>query len=203
MQLSGHPHELDLIAQIVDELRALPLRPARIFQLAQQEIGLAVFLQHCDALRFGRMRGQHRTDAQIRDELLDFLGPDAAPRRLGQNMAKGAAELLAAALALYLAPPAHGRVLLGDGEELEPDALRLQRPGHELRRDIGNGSAALEQRLDLGLMLARHVEQEPEQKLCGLARRGARDQRRRGGVILRAELLDVVLHDGPALLAGR
>ena len=139
MQLAGHPHELDLVAQLVDELRALPLGPARIFQLAQEEIGLAVFLQHGDALRLGRMRGEHRADAHIRDQLLDLVSADAAPRGFGEHMAEGAAELLAAALALDLAPPAHGRVLLGDGEELEPDALRLQRAGHELRREIGNG----------------------------------------------------------------
>ena len=41
--------------------------------------------------------------------------------------------------------------------------------------------AAFEQRLDLRLMLARHVEQQAEQQLGGFARRGARDQGRCGG----------------------
>src|SRR4029078_8410521 len=109
MQLSGHPHELDLVAQIVDKLRALPLRPARIFQLAQQEIGLAVFLEYGDALRLGRMRGEHGADAQIRDELLNFLRLDAGPGSLGQNMAKGAAELLSAARALDPTHAAHAQ----------------------------------------------------------------------------------------------
>ena len=97
------------------------------------------FSEHGDALRLGWMRGEHRADAQIRDQLLDLLRPDAGPRRLGQHMAEGAAQFFAAALALDLAAAAHGRVLLGDGEKLEPDALRLQRAGHELRREIGDG----------------------------------------------------------------
>ena len=139
MQLAGHPHELDLVAQIIDQRGALALGPARILQLAQQEIGLAVFLQHGDALRLGRVRGEHRADAQARDQLLDLLRLDAGPRRLGQHMAERAAQLLAAALALDLAAAAHGGVLLGDGEELEPDALRLERAGHELGREIGDG----------------------------------------------------------------
>src|SRR5262249_59064283 len=92
----------------------------------------------------------------------------------------------------------------GDGEKLEPDALSLKRSRHKLRCDVGDGGAALEQRLDLGLMLAGNVEQESEQKLRSFARRGARDQRLRGGGIARtAEFCDIVLHDGPALPAGR
>ena len=64
MQLAGHPHELDLVAQLIDQRGALALGPARIFQLAQQEIGLAVFLQDGDALRLGGVGGEHRADAQ-------------------------------------------------------------------------------------------------------------------------------------------
>ena len=90
------------------------------------------------------------------------------------------AQFFAAALALDLAAAAHGGVLLGDGEKLEPDALRLERAGHELGREIGDAGAAFEQRLDLRLMLARHVEQEPEQQLGGFARRCAGDQSRCG-----------------------
>ena len=63
MQLARHPHELDLVAQIVEQRLPLALRPARILQLAQRQINLPVFLQHRDALRLGRMRGDHRADA--------------------------------------------------------------------------------------------------------------------------------------------
>ena len=133
MQLASHPDELDLVAQLVDEVLPLELRPARIFQLAQDEIGAAVFFQDRDALRLGRMRGDHRADAQGGDELLDLLGVHAGGRGFGQHLRERALDLFAALLALDLAAAAHGRVLLGDGHELEQDALRLQRARHQLR----------------------------------------------------------------------
>src|SRR5262249_38977323 len=204
MQLAGHPYELNLVAKLIDERSALPLGPAGVLQLAQQEVGLAVLFQHRNALRFGRVRGDHRADAQIGDEPLDFVCANPAPCSLGQNLAKRAAQTLAATLTLDLASAAHCGVLLGDGEKLEPDALSLKRSRHKLRCDVGDGGAALEQRLDLGLMLAGNVEQESEQKPRSFARRGARDQRLQGGGIARpAELCDIILHDGPALPGGR
>ncbi len=51
MELAGHPHQLDLVAQIADQGGALALGPAWLLELAQQEIDLAVLLQHGDALR--------------------------------------------------------------------------------------------------------------------------------------------------------
>jgi hypothetical protein len=66
MQLAGHPHELDLITQVSQDRVALALGPARQLELAQQEIDAPVFLEHGDALRLGRMRGDHGPDAQIR-----------------------------------------------------------------------------------------------------------------------------------------
>jgi hypothetical protein len=170
MQFSRHPHKLDLVAQIIDQRGAFPLGPARVLELAQQEVGLAVFLQDRDAFRLGWMGGEHRADAQTGDQLLDLRRTDAGPRSLCQHVAKRAAQAFAAALALDLAAAAHGCVLLGDGEKLEPDALRLKRAGHELRRDIGDAGAAFEQRLDLRLMLARHIEEQAEQELSRLTR---------------------------------
>ncbi len=87
------------------------------------------------------MTGRMRKDRQ---EILDLLRRDAVSRRLGQHVVERAAHGVAAALALDMAAPAHGRVLLGDGKKLEPDALGLQRPGHQLRREVGGLGAAVE-----------------------------------------------------------
>ena len=71
VQLAGHPYELDLIAKIADKLGTLALGPTRHLELAQQEIDAAVFLEHCDALRLGRVRGDDRANAQARQQRLD------------------------------------------------------------------------------------------------------------------------------------
>ena len=128
MQLARHPHELDLIAERVDQRGPFALGPARKFQLEQQEIDLPVFFQNGDALRFGRMGGDDRPDAQAREQRLDILRPRAVLRRFGDDVVEGAAERRAPAFALDVTAPAHGRVLFGDGQKLEPDALRLKRP---------------------------------------------------------------------------
>ena len=96
MQLAGHPHQLDLVAQIVDPRRALALGPARLLELAQQEIDAAIFLQHGDALRLGRMRGDHRPDAQARQQRLDLFAA-AMPSRggLGEHMVEACRATLA------------------------------------------------------------------------------------------------------------
>ena len=96
---------------------------------------------------------------------------------------------------LDLAAPAHGGVLLGDGQKLEPDALRLERARHQLGREAVGIGAALEHRLDLGLMLAHHLEEEREQELGRFLGRGAADQclHRLG----RSRLLgDLLVHGG-------
>ena len=154
---------------------AFALGPARIFQLAQQEIDLAVFLQHGDALRLGRVGGDHRADAQAREQLLDLLRLDAGSLAASASTcANVPRRFFAAALALDLAAAAHGRVLLGDGEKLEPDALRLERAGQQLGREIGNGCAAFEQTARSQADAAHHVEKQAEQQLGGFARRCAR-----------------------------
>ena len=178
MQLAGHPHELDLVAQIIDQRCALPLRPARILELAQQEIGLAVFLQHGDALRLGRMRGEHRADAQIRDAA-SGSPPAPTPAR-------------AASASTWLKVPRSSSRPRSRStwrrRRMAAFCSAMERSWNQMpcacsARAMSSGvksataCAAFEQRLDLGLMPARHVEQEPEQKLGGLARRGAGDQR--------------------------
>ena len=179
MQLAGHPHELDLVAQIVDQGGSLPLGPTRHLQLAQEKIDAAVFFEHGDALRLGRVGGDHRPDAQARQKRLDLLRRDAVLRGLGEHMGEGAAQCSPPPRPLDLAAAAHGRVLLGDGEKLEQDALRLERPGHQLRSEAGDIGAAEKHRLDLGLMPPHHLEEKPEQEIGRLLGGGAADDRLR------------------------
>jgi hypothetical protein len=90
-------------------------------------------------------------------------------------MGEGAAQSFAPALALDVTTPAHGGVLLGDGDKLKPDALRLKCARHQLRRETVNVGATLEHKLDLGLMLAHHFEQQLEQDVGGFLGRRAAD----------------------------
>src|SRR5665811_570437 len=64
MKLAGHPHELDLIANVGKDCLPLALRPPACLELAQQEIDLAVLLQHRDALGLRRVGGDDGADAQ-------------------------------------------------------------------------------------------------------------------------------------------
>ena len=191
MQLARHPDELDLVAQIVDESSALAFGPARHLELAQQQVDLAIFLQHGDALGFGRVRGDHRPDAQARQQRLDFLRRDAGVGRFGEDMSEGATQRIAAARTLDLAAAAHGGILIGNGEKLEPDTLRLQRAGHQLRAEAGNIGAAEQHRFDLGLVPTHHFEQKLEQEIGRfLGRNSADDGFGRAGLqALRFQLL--------------
>ncbi len=111
-------------------------------------------------------------------------------------MVEGAAQARPPARPLDLAPPPHGGVLLGDGQKLEPDALRLQRAGHQLGREIAGIGAALQHRLELGLMLAHHLDEEREQEIGRLLGGGAADQRLRRLGRLTRRLSDLLVHAG-------
>ena len=193
MELAGHPHQLDLIAQIADQGGALAFGPARLLELAQQEIDLAVLLQHGDALRLGGMGGDHRPDAQARQQRLDLLRRDALAGRFGQHVVEGAAQRRAPAGALDMAAAAHGGVLLGDGQQLEQDALGLEGAGHLLGGEAGDIGAADQGGLDLGLVPAHHFEQELKQEVRRLLGRNAADHgRRRLG--LDADRVHLLIH---------
>src|SRR5215469_8405241 len=79
-QLAGQPQKIDLIAQARFELAALARRPARRFELDEATIDAAMNLENGDALRFGRMRGQHRLDAEMVEKALQIPGGDAGGR---------------------------------------------------------------------------------------------------------------------------
>ena len=137
-----------------------------------------VFLQHRDPLGLGRVRGDDRADAQRGQQALDLLGVDAGSAAAESTCAK-VPRSCSCPRRLDMAAPAHRGVLLGDAEKLEPDALHLQRPGHQFGREPGDVGAALQHRRDLGLMLANHVEQQRKQQVGGFLRVRASDQRRR------------------------
>ena len=113
---------------------------------------------------------------------LDLLRRNPGIGRFGEDMGEGAAQRIAAARALDLTTAAHGGVLIGDGEKLEPDALRLERAGHQLRGEADDIGAAEQHGFDLGLMPPHHFEQKLEQEIGRLLGRGAADHglRRRG-----------------------
>ena len=107
--------------------------------------------------------------------VLTLLRREFVLRGLGENMGEGAAQRLPPARPLDLAAAAHRGILLGDGEKLEPDALRLQRAGHQLWRKLRDIGAAPEHRLDLGLMPPHHLDEKPEQEIGRFLSRGAAD----------------------------
>ena len=111
------------------------------------------------------MGGDHRPDAQSGKERLDFLRRDIVARGVGQHMVEAAAERSAPARPLDRAAPAHGGVLLGNRKKLEPDALRLECPRHQLRREALDVGAARQDRFDLRLMPAHHLDEELKQEI--------------------------------------
>ena len=120
----------------------------------------------------------------------------AMPERsgLGQHMGEGAAQIVPPPRALDMPAPAHGGVLLGDGQELEPQALRLESARHQLRREAREIGAAAQHGLDLRLMPAHDLDEEAEQNVGRLLGGCAGDERRREGGDRVVRLLDVILH---------
>ena len=86
-------------------------------------------------------------------------------RRIREHPRERASEELVAALGLDLPPAAHGGVLLGDAEQLEPDPLHLERPGQQLGAQLVRGPLAAQHRLDLRGALPHQREHELAQEL--------------------------------------
>jgi hypothetical protein len=181
MQFAGEPQELDLIADGADAAGALAIGPARGFEILQQQIDLAILLEDGDALGLGRMGGDDRANAQRFKLRANLVRGDAGLGGVSQNMREGAEQFVAALGALYGAAAAHGRGLLGDGEQLKPYALRLQSPRHERRRHSGGGAEAAQNGCDLGLMALHHAHELIEKKGRRLFDRSRRQRRRGGG----------------------
>ena len=64
---------------------------------------------------------------------MDLRRLDADRRRIRQDGTEASSQGFPALGALDLPAAAHGSILLGNGQELEPDSLDLQRAGEELR----------------------------------------------------------------------
>ena len=164
-QLPREPQQLDLRAHARDQGVALAGSPARRFEIDQPAVDAAVLLEHGDALGFGRMGGDHRPHAQARREGPHLVGRDALRGRGAHHLGKRSPQLLGAALQLGLASLAHRGVLLGDGEQLEPHALRLNRARQQLGGRGRVEGCAPQQGLDLGFVDADDVEELVEQQL--------------------------------------
>ena len=85
----------------------------------------------------GRMR-------KFDEQLLDLFRADAVRARLGEHVAKVPRSFSRPRVALDMAAPPHGSVLLGDGEQLKPDALGLQRAAISSGVKLGDIGAALQ-----------------------------------------------------------
>ena len=132
LELPGEPEQLDFIRQRLDQFLALAIRPARRFELEQPQVDAPMALEHRDPLGLGRMRGDHRPHAQLGQGAAESERADALRRSRRKHAGESAAQLIVAALALDFAPIAHVAILFRDREQLEPDALRLQRAREQL-----------------------------------------------------------------------
>ena len=134
-------------------------------------------LEDRDALGLGGMRGQDRPDAGVSQQRLDRLGRNARPRRLPKHMGEGARDLLRTALGLGVPQAPYGRVLLGEGDELEPDPEGLEATEQEVLARRRDRRLAAQDGLDLRLPAPHDSAQEPEQgveHLAGIADRLSR-----------------------------
>src|SRR5438034_7272072 len=164
-QFARQPQDLDVVAQLVDQIAALARRPAWLFQVHEAEIEGTVPLEHRDTLGLGGVRGDHGLDVEGRENGPDLVGGDPGRRGAAHHLCERAPELLVAPLDLGTAAVTHHHVLLRDAEELEPDALRLDRPRQELRAPAHIDLPPAQHRLDLRLMRVDHVEQQAEQEI--------------------------------------
>ena len=92
-------------------------------------------------------------------------------------MGEGARDLLRTALGLGVAQAPHGRVLLGEGDELEPDPEGLEATEQEVLARRRDGRLAAQDGFDLRLPAPHDSAQEPEQgveHLAGIADRLSR-----------------------------
>ena len=129
------------------------------------------------------MGRDHRPHAQVRHEGSQLLGRDPLRGGSAHDLGERAPQL-GAALHLGLAAQPHRRVLLGDGEQLEPRALRLDGARDQLGgRPVPRGLAS-QHGLELRLMDADHLDELIEQQLRHLVEiRGRSTGGGGGGVV--------------------
>src|SRR2546427_3580112 len=163
-QLAGEPQQLDLGPQVLHQRAALPGGPARGLEVHEPAVDAPMLFEHGDPLGFRRVRGDDGAHAQVRDHGTHLIRRDPAPGRSRDDLGKRATQLVVPARDFALATLAHGRVLLGDRQQLEPHALRLNGTGHELGRGLRVEALPRPHALDLRLMrpddVAKAVVQE-------------------------------------------
>ena len=146
-QFAGQPQQFDLVAQRIHQRRAFARRPPRRLEIHQQPVDAPMPLQHGDALGLGGMGGEHRAHTQLAQLRADGLGRHTALRSRGDHLCEGARHMLRPAIGIDLAALAHRTVLLGNAQQLEHHALRLQRAGKTIGRQ--GAIAALHGHLDI------------------------------------------------------
>ncbi len=167
-----HPEQVDLLAELVLQGRAFPGCPARALEVHQPAIDAPVLLQHRDAPCLGGVGSDHRPDAQPLEERLERGCRHPGGARIRQDAGEGPAECPGPAIRLELAAPAHGGVLLGDAEQLEPDAVRVQGLHLHVEGEPGPVGRAGQEGLRLRGPDAHHLHQLVEQDFRDLGRVG-------------------------------
>ena len=114
------------------------------------------------------MSRDDRAHPEARDHAPQLLDRDPHLRRRPHHLGEGAPQPVVAPLHFALPPLPHGGVLLGDGQQLEPHALRLdgacQQPGRSAHLD----GLAAQTGLALGLVDPNHVDELVEEKVRDL-----------------------------------
>ena len=127
-----------------------------------------MFFENGDPFGFGGMGGDYRANPKHLQQLPQLLGGDLGGGRAGDHLGKGAPHLVIAPVGFGLPPPAHGRILLGDAQQLEPEPLHLKSSGHQVGARVGGGTLSAQCRLQLGLPLPNQTQQQSGEKLDDL-----------------------------------
>ena len=175
-QLAGHPQDLDLVADLPDQMVALARGPARRLHLDQLQIDPPETLQHGHPLGLGRVGGQGRRDLELRQRTHHDRAVDVHRCRFRQRMAERADHVVRPAGNLGRPAAAHLAVLLGDALELKLHADRLQRLDQQLRVARKHAVRVGEQPRQPRLVGPDHLGQQAGQQF----RDGAVEMGRRG-----------------------
>lgn len=183
LEFAREPEDFDLVGDRAHQVVALAVGPARRLELVKLEVDAPVPLEHCDPLGLGRVRRDHRADAQPAQRVAHGLRVESCLGGRVEDVREAATHLRVASRAFELATPAHVAVLLGDLEQLEPDRLGLDRARKQARAHRLARRLATHQPGDVGLMALDHAEQ-------GLAKQ-FRATERVGRLGLRSRLVGV------------
>ena len=107
-------------------------------------------LQYGDAFGLGRVGGHGRADAKLVERRLGFRRRVAVRRHLGDRAGEGARHVVDTRALFEFAPRPHGKQLVGNRQQLEPDAARLK--GRDALRGLDGDKrpASAQDRGDLG-----------------------------------------------------